>query len=185
MKSLLNLGTSSLKLSRSLFHYDSVCWKYFRINIEIFVVLMIASMNSSAALSRSSESTWFKPQSSCPDYTGGQGCPTISQSTSKSAIYIHIYIKPSHFSSQGFLKPLPVSYRAQLDISVDYIISLSIYEQNSIAYKHLLIIIYRLTKIQYFISIKSISAEDLVIIFITKVYTLHSCQDNIISDTDT
>ena len=54
-------------------------------------------------------------------------------------------------SPLGFLKPLPVPFRSWSDISVDYITPLPTCEKNGAQYKHILVVVCRLTKMRHFI----------------------------------
>jgi Integrase zinc binding domain len=86
---------------------------------------------------------------------------------------------------QGFLQPLPVPFRAWSDISVDYITPLPTCERHGAKYKHILVVVCRLTKMRYFIAVTGLSADELATAFIGRVYSLHGCPDNIISDRGT
>jgi hypothetical protein len=94
-------------------------------------------------------------------------------------------VKPSRSSPQGYLQPLPVPYRAWSDISVDYISPLPVCERYNVKYKHLLVVVCRLTKMRHFMPVPSLSAEDLVNAFVGRIYSLHGCPDNIVSDRGT
>ena len=93
--------------------------------------------------------------------------------------------KASRSAPPGFLKPLPVPFRAWSDISVDYITPLPDCARHGSIYKHILVIVCRLTKMRHFISTRTLNADELADAFIRKVYTLHGAPDNIISDRGT
>jgi reverse transcriptase-like protein/integrase-like protein len=86
---------------------------------------------------------------------------------------------------QGFLQPLPVPFRAWSDISVDYITPLPTCERHGAKYKHILVVVCRLTKMRHFIAVTGLSADELATAFIGRVYSLHGCPDNIVSDRGT
>jgi transposase InsO family protein len=82
----------------------------------------------------------------------------------------------------GFLKPLPIPFRAWKDISVDYITPLPPCVRNGRAYRHVAVVVDRLTKMRHFIPTETLSAEEPTAGFIERVYSLHGCPDTIISD---
>jgi transposase InsO family protein len=82
----------------------------------------------------------------------------------------------------GFLQPLPVPFRAWSDISVDYITPLPASKQNNVEYRHILVVVCRLTKMRHYIAVPSLSTEDLITAFIARIYALHGCPDTIVSD---
>jgi len=90
--------------------------------------------------------------------------------------------KTSRSSPQGFLQPLPVPFRAWSDISIDYITPLPECERHGQRYKHILVVVCRLTKMRHFIPTVTLTAEELASVFLSKVYALHGAPDNIISD---
>jgi hypothetical protein len=93
--------------------------------------------------------------------------------------------KASRSNPPGFLKPLPVPFRAWSDISVDYITPLPDCERFGRKYKHILVVVCRLTKMRHFIPVTSLSAEELADAFVHRVYCLHGTPDNIVSDRGT
>ena len=93
--------------------------------------------------------------------------------------------KASRSAPQGFLQPLPVPFRAWSDISVDYITPLPACERDGRQYKHILVVVCRLTKMRHFIPTVGLSAEELATAFINRVYALHGAPDNIVSDRGT
>jgi hypothetical protein len=93
--------------------------------------------------------------------------------------------KSSKLSPQGFLKPLPVPFRAWSDISVDYITPLPDCIWYDRTYKHVLVVVCRLTKMRHIIPVSKIDTSELVDVFISRVYSLHGCPDNIVSDRGT
>jgi hypothetical protein len=82
----------------------------------------------------------------------------------------------------GFLQPLPVPFRAWSDISIDYITPLPDCERDGRKYKHILVVVCRLTKMRHFIPVTGLSAEELSDAFISRIYCLHGAPDNIVSD---
>jgi hypothetical protein len=93
--------------------------------------------------------------------------------------------KASRLSPQGFLKPLPVPFRAWSDISVDYITPLPESKWYDQTYRHLLVVVCRLTKMRHLIPVSRIDTKEMVDSFVSRVYALHGCPDNIVSDRGT
>ena len=94
-------------------------------------------------------------------------------------------IKPSRSAPTGFLQPLPVPFRAWSDISVDYITPLPECERDGRKFKHIVVVICRLTKMRHFIPVTGLTAEELATAFVNRVYCLHGTPDNVISDRGT
>lgn len=93
--------------------------------------------------------------------------------------------KSSKSAPPGYLKPLPVPFRAWSDISIDYITPLPDCKHYDSTFKHILVVVCRLTKMRHFIGTRTLKTEELVEAFIGQVYTLHGTPDNIISDRGT
>jgi hypothetical protein len=93
--------------------------------------------------------------------------------------------KASRSAPPGFLKPLPIPFRAWSDISVDYITPLPECIRDGRTYKHIVVVVCRLTKMRHFIPVTSLSAEELTTAFISRIYALHGTPDNIVSDRGT
>ena len=93
--------------------------------------------------------------------------------------------KASRLAPQGFLQPLPLPFRAWSDISVDYITPLPKSTWYNQEYQHLLVVVCRLTKMRHLIPVSSLKAEELADAFVSRVYCLHGCPDNIVSDRGT
>ena len=85
----------------------------------------------------------------------------------------------------GFLQPLPVPFRAWSDISVDYITPLPDCIRDGSVYKHILVVVCRLTKMRHFIATKTLNADELANAFVNRVYALHGAPDHIVSDRGT
>lgn len=88
-------------------------------------------------------------------------------------------------SPAGFLHPLAVPFRAWSDISVDYITPLPDCDRAGRKYKHIAVVVCRLTKMRHFIPITSLTVEELADQFVARVYALHGTPDTIISDRGT
>ena len=93
--------------------------------------------------------------------------------------------KASRSAPPGFLQPLPVPFRSWSDISIDYITPLPDCTRGGQTYKHMLVVVCRLTKMRHFIPTVSLLADELVRVFIGRVYSLHGAPDNIVSDRGT
>jgi hypothetical protein len=113
--------------------------------------------------------------------------PRISRDVEEyvKACELCVRTKSSRLAPQGFLQPLPVPFRAWSDISVDYITPLPESKFHGTTYKHLLVVVCRLTKMRHLIPVPSLTVEDLVDAFVSRVYCLHGTPDNIVSDRGT
>src|SRR5579871_6066963 len=81
--------------------------------------------------------------------------------------------KTSRSATQGFLKPLEIPFRPWSDISVDYVTPLPECQRYGTTFKHILVIIDRLTKMRHFVPCISLEADELAHCFISSVYSLH------------
>ena len=90
--------------------------------------------------------------------------------------------KKSRSATVGFLKPLPVPLSPWRDISVDYITPLPDCARGAGTYKHVLVVVDRLTKMRHYIAMETMSAEEMARQFIAKVYCLHGLPATIVSD---
>ncbi|QLI66561.1 Transposon Tf2-12 polyprotein [Metarhizium brunneum] len=90
--------------------------------------------------------------------------------------------KTSRSAPPGFLQPLPVPFRAWSDISVDYITPLPDCKRFQSIYKHILVIVCRLTKMRHFVATRTLNVDELADAFVSRVYALHGAPDNIVSD---
>lgn len=90
--------------------------------------------------------------------------------------------KPSRSKPVGFLKPLPLPLSPWRDISVDYITPLPPSNRRGRSYRHVAVVVDRLTKMRHFIAKETLEAEELMDAFLQRVYSLHGCPETIISD---
>jgi transposase InsO family protein len=88
-------------------------------------------------------------------------------------------------SPAGFLKPIPIPFQPWRDINVDYITPLPDCERRGQTFRHIAVVVDRLTKLRHFIPTETLSAEELADRFVDRVYTLHGCPETIISDRGT
>src|SRR6266702_6194880 len=95
---------------------------------------------------------------------------------------LYFYIKTLCLAPPGFLKPLELPIRPWTDISIDYIIDLPKCLCNGKTYKHIFVVVDRLTKIRYFILVISLNIEELIKAFTHIIYKLHSALSTIISN---
>jgi hypothetical protein len=98
------------------------------------------------------------------------------------ACHLCVRTKASRSSPQGYLEPLSVPFRAWSDISVDYITPLPECQRNGLKYKHIAVVVCRLTKMRHLIPTEGLTAEELANAFVSRVYCLHGTPDNIVSD---
>jgi len=73
----------------------------------------------------------------------------------------------------GFLKPLPIPLASWRDISVDYITPLPPCSRYSQTFKHVAVVVDRLTKMRHFIATEGLSTEEFADRFIARIYALH------------
>lgn len=85
----------------------------------------------------------------------------------------------------GFLKPLPLPMAPWRDISVDYITPLPPCQRLGLEFKHVAVVVDRLTKMRHFIATTSLEADELADRFIERVYSLHGTPETIVSDRGT
>lgn len=90
--------------------------------------------------------------------------------------------KPSRSKPVGFLKPLPLPLSPWRDISVDYITPLPPCTRRGRTYKHVAVVVDRLTKMRHFIATETLEADELMDAFLHRVYSLHGCPETIVSD---
>jgi hypothetical protein len=90
--------------------------------------------------------------------------------------------KASKASPAGFLKPLPIPLAPWKDISVDYITPLPPCTRRGQTYRHVAVVVDRLTKMRHFIPTATLEAEELAERFIERVFSLHGLPDTVISD---
>ena len=82
----------------------------------------------------------------------------------------------------GFLKPLELPVRPWTDISIDHVVDLPSCKREDKTFRHILVVVDRLTKMRHFIPMATLDTEELVEAFIGTVYKLHGAPDTIISD---
>ena len=85
-------------------------------------------------------------------------------------------------ASSDFLKSFQISFWAWSDIFINYIVNLSKCEHENQIYRHILVMINCLTKMQHFILCITLKADELIIHFIATVYYFHELSENIVSD---
>jgi hypothetical protein len=90
--------------------------------------------------------------------------------------------KPFKEQKQGLLRPLPVPKRFWTDISVDFITPLPKCTRNRVVYKHIMVVVDRLSKAQKFIALPTLEVEDVVRAFIEYVWREEGFPDTIVSD---
>ena len=93
---------------------------------------------------------------------------------------LYFYIKTPHSTLFSFLKPLKLPAYLWTNISINYIITLLVYQRHGKAYKYIFIIIDCLTKMQYLILVTGLSTKELVNGFINNIYKLYNVLNTII-----
>lgn len=90
--------------------------------------------------------------------------------------------KASQSKPSGFLKPLPLPLSPWRDISVDYITPLPPCHRRGRTYRHVAVVVDRLTKMRHFMATETLESSELIDAFLDRVYSLHGCPETIISD---
>ena len=93
--------------------------------------------------------------------------------------------KASRSSPAGFLHPLAVPFRAWSDVSVDYVTPMPTCERDGRKFKHVAVVVCRLTKMRHFIPMQGLTAEELANAFVSRIYCLHGAPETIVSDRGT
>jgi len=114
--------------------------------------------------------------------------PGMQESTNRFVgnCYVCSKIKPSKEKSHGMLKPNPISDRRWKDISIDFVIGLpKSLGLNGELCQNLIVVVDRLTKQVYTISINNIIAEFIAAAFYQHIWKLYELPSSIISDRKT
>ena len=94
-------------------------------------------------------------------------------------------IKAYRQGKQGLLKSLPIPERYFQNISVDFITSLSTCTRYDRAYKHIMVVVDRLSKKKKFISLKSLEVKVVVQVFLEWVWREEDYSDSVVSNRGT
>jgi transposase InsO family protein len=81
----------------------------------------------------------------------------------------------------GFLKPLSVPFKPWTDITIDYVTGLPGSRYRGQQYKHILVVVDRLTKMRHLVPMVSMETKELVDAFVDRVYRLHGLPSTIVS----
>ena len=87
--------------------------------------------------------------------------------------------------SAGYLKPVAVALAPWTAISVDYVTPLPESTHLGQTFKHVAVVVDRLTKMRHYIATMTLEAEELADRFIDRVYSIHGLPDSILSDRGT
>lgn len=90
--------------------------------------------------------------------------------------------KFSRSAPQGLLQSLEVPFRAWTDISVDYVTGLPPCKRGGRTYRHVLVVVDRLTKMRHFVATETLETEELVDAFVSRIWSLHGTPQTIVSD---
>lgn len=85
----------------------------------------------------------------------------------------------------GLLKPLPIPFSPWKDIAVDYITPLPECERRGRKFRHIAVVVDRLTRMRHFIPTETLEAEELADLFLSRVYAVHGLPESIVSDRGT
>lgn len=93
--------------------------------------------------------------------------------------------KPSRSPPKGLLKPLAIPVAPWRDISVDFITPLPTCRRAGTDYRHLMVVVDRLTKMRHFIACSTMDAAEVANLFVSRIFCLHGAPDTIVSDRGT
>lgn len=90
--------------------------------------------------------------------------------------------KTPRVAPPGFLKPLPLPLSPWRDVSIDYITPLPPSCFLNGKFRHIAVVVDRLTKMRHYIATESLGAEELADRFFERVYSLHGAPSTMVSD---
>lgn len=90
--------------------------------------------------------------------------------------------KQPRSSPPGFLKPLEIPVKPWSDISMDHLVDLPACKRNGKTFRHILVVVDRLTKMRHCIPVTSLDTDELVEAFVEYVYRLHGAPESVVSD---
>ena len=93
--------------------------------------------------------------------------------------------KHSREGKHGLLKPLPIPYRMWADISVDFITPLPESTHQGVTYRHIMVVVDRLSKMKRFVALESLEVEAVVQAFLEWVRRLEGYPEIIVPDRGT
>ena len=93
--------------------------------------------------------------------------------------------KASREGKHGLLKPLPIADRYWNDISVDFITPLPVCHRYGCDYRHIMVVVDRLSKKKKFIGLASLEVEDVVQAFLHYVWREEGYPRSVVSDRGT
>ena len=93
--------------------------------------------------------------------------------------------KSSKEKPPGLLRPFPIPEHRWINIAVDYILVFPNSYYAGIIYKGILVVVDRLTKMAYFVPVRTLRTKELANAFIDRVYSLHGAPDTIVFDRGT
>ena len=113
--------------------------------------------------------------------------PKMTETVARYVKGCHTCKRTKHYreGKQGLLKPLPIPERYFQDISVDFITPLPKCMRNGKAYKHIMVIVDRLSKKKRFVALYSLDVEAVVQAFIEWVWREEGYPSTIVSDRGT
>jgi len=81
--------------------------------------------------------------------------------------------KQPRSSPPGFLKPLEIPLKPWSDISMDHLVDLPSCKRNGKTFRHILVVVDRLTKMRHCMPVTSLDTDELVETFVQYIYRLH------------
>jgi reverse transcriptase-like protein/integrase-like protein len=90
--------------------------------------------------------------------------------------------KARNVKKQGLLQPLPIPQHKWIDISMDYIEDLPICQRRGRAFKHVLVVVDRLTKARVYEPLESKGVGELVEVMHRRIFCVYGLPRSIVSD---
>lgn len=111
---------------------------------------------------------WLGLRADCDRYTGS--CLTCRRS------------KPNNFPPPGFLQPLPLPQRVWSDVTMDLAEDLPLCIRKGRAFRHILVIVDRLSKDRLFEPLMTKSADEIVEVIHRRLFCVHGYPITMVSD---
>ena len=93
--------------------------------------------------------------------------------------------KAYRHAKHGLLKPLPIPERYFQEITVDFITPLPVCKRNGRNYRHIMVVVDRLSKTKRFVALESLDVDAVVQAFIDWIWRIEGFPNTIISDRGT
>jgi len=90
--------------------------------------------------------------------------------------------KPSRETYKGLLKPMPIALRAWKELLVDFVGPLPPSKVGKNTYRHIMVVVNRLTKMKILVRMEEITSKAVATAFLDNVWKLHGLPNAITSD---